>query len=167
CWPERYNAMAHQELDEAFCPQVNNGHVLDQTVWNTDFEPGTDRLSVGGREHLNYLSRRRPAPDPTIYLQTAQDVPGGYDPEHLERYVEYRNHLDGQRIQAVQKYLMAYNAGRNVNFNVVVHDPPEVGLSGVPANISIQKMNLGAQGILPAAPSLGGGAGGGGGAAGG
>src|SRR5258708_5901491 len=74
CYPQRYENAARQEVNGAFAPQVNNGHVLDQTVWTYYFEAGTDRLTPGGQEHLAYLARRRPYPDPVIYLQTAQDV---------------------------------------------------------------------------------------------
>ena len=60
-------------------PQVQNGHVLDQTVWNYDFEPGTDKLTGGG---LRTSGVHGPPPaarlTPTVYLQTAQDV--AYDP---------------------------------------------------------------------------------------
>ena len=69
-------------------PQVSNGHVLDQTVWNYDFEPGTDKLTGGGLEHLAYLARRRPQPDPMVYLQTAQDV--AYDPASPDKLAATR-----------------------------------------------------------------------------
>src|SRR5947209_8291178 len=74
CYPERYNNLAQREVNLAFTPQVQNGHVLDQTVWNWHFEKGTDRLTPGGMAVLQYLSRRRPQPDPTIYLATALDL---------------------------------------------------------------------------------------------
>ena len=48
CYPQRYEFMARKEVNEAFIPQVQNGHVLDQTVWNYYFEPGTERLTTGG-----------------------------------------------------------------------------------------------------------------------
>src|SRR4051794_30541559 len=69
CYPERYNAVAHDSVDEAFNAQAHNGHVLDQTVWNNQFEVDpktgepTDILTPGGMEHLRYITRRRPAPD--------------------------------------------------------------------------------------------------------
>src|SRR4051794_12798605 len=66
-----YESASRKELHEAFVPQVQNGHVLDQTVWNYMFEPGTDRLTVGGLDPLAYLARRRPEPDCVVYLQTA------------------------------------------------------------------------------------------------
>src|SRR5438876_1161430 len=67
CYPERYEYAARQEVQAAFAPQVYNGHVLDQTVWNYHFEPGEAKLTKGGQEHLVYLARRRPCPDGTIY----------------------------------------------------------------------------------------------------
>src|SRR5436309_14893308 len=39
CWPQRYNNLAHRAVNRAFTPQVQNGHVLDQTMWNHMFEP--------------------------------------------------------------------------------------------------------------------------------
>src|SRR5689334_16299372 len=72
CYPQRYNVMARQEVNAAMAPQVQNGHVLDQTVWNYYFEPGTDKLTTGGLERLAYIARRRPCPDTVLYLQTAQ-----------------------------------------------------------------------------------------------
>jgi hypothetical protein len=147
CYPQRYTAMATQEVNASMTPQINNGHVLDQTVWNNHFEPGTDRLTPGGMEHLAYLARRRPCPDALVFLQTAEDIP--YDQAAPDRFAETRALLDGRRIQAVQNYLMAQTAGRHLSFEVVVHDPAEVGMAATPAGISILKMYSGAQGNLP------------------
>src|SRR5260370_21378742 len=66
CYPQRYNNLATREVNRAFSPQVLNGHVLDQTVWNHFFDPGTDRLTPVGQAHLQYLSPRRPCPDTTV-----------------------------------------------------------------------------------------------------
>src|SRR5687768_14578039 len=77
CWPERYWYSSRQLEKAAFAPQVQNGHVLDQTVWNYHFDGGTDRLNAMGIDHLARLARRRPSPDPLLFLQTAQDI--GYD----------------------------------------------------------------------------------------
>src|SRR5262245_40549498 len=71
CWPQRYNSLAQRELNLGLTPQVQNGHVLDQTVWNHFFEPGTDKLTPGGLAALQYISRRRPCPDHTVYLATS------------------------------------------------------------------------------------------------
>ena len=60
CYPERYIHTARSEVNSAFAPQVQNGHILDQTVWNYHFEAGKDELTTGGRDHLDGLVRRRP-----------------------------------------------------------------------------------------------------------
>jgi hypothetical protein len=153
CYPQRYRYMAETEVHQAFDPQVSNGHVLDQTIWNYHFERGTDRLTPGGMEHLAYLARRRPAPDPVVYLQMAQDVP--YDPAVPAEFVKARTNLNERRIQAVEKYLGAQTAGRPVTFEVRVHDPAEAGYSAIPANISVQAMYTGYRGNLPASGGAG------------
>jgi hypothetical protein len=157
CYPQRYEYAARVEVNEAFAPQVHNGHVLDQTVWNYEFEPGSARLTKGGEEHLAYLARRRPTPDPTVYLQVAQDVL--YDPKAPDKYAETRTKLDTDRAQAIQTYLAAKTSGRNLNFNVVMHDPAEVGMSAVTVNTGVQAMQRSAQGVLIRGGAAGGGAG--------
>ena len=147
CWPQRYAYMARQEVMEGFGGQVYNGHVLDQTVWNFHFEPGTDRLTPGGLEHLAYLARRRPCPDPIVYVQTAQDI--AYDPAAPEKFVEARCDLNAKRCAAVQKYLCAVAAGKPVNFDVIVHDPADVGMSSIPMGLAVQRMYAGSTGTLP------------------
>lgn len=146
CWPERYNYLARKEVNDAFAPQVQNGHVLDQTIWNYHFEPGTDKLTAGGLEHLAYLARRRPCPDPTVYIQTAQDIV--YDAANPDKVQEVRQELDGKRIVAAQRFLMAQTAGRGVAFQVLVHDPAEVGLSGNFVNSTLQQYYSRARGGL-------------------
>jgi hypothetical protein len=171
CYPERYESMARHEVSDATAPQINNGHVLDQTVWNYHFEPGTDKLTKGGLEHLAYLARRRPCPDGTIFLQTAQDV--DYDQAAPDKFAKVRADLDRRRTQAVQNYLAASTAGRQLAFAVVIHDPSEVGLIGNAAGISVMKLYPSFQGSLPSATGgaagapAGGSGGGAGGAAGG
>lgn len=137
CWPQRYNYMARRELRAAFCPQINNGHVLDQTIWNYHFDPGTDRLTAGGLEQLAYLARRRPHPDTCLFLQTAQDIT--YDPREPDKLAETRAELDCKRVQAIQKFLTAQTAGQCV-FKVEVHDPAEVGINAIAAGASAQQM---------------------------
>jgi hypothetical protein len=138
CYPERYWQIARKEVNRGFTPQVVNGHVLDQTVWNHFFEPGTDKLTPGGQTHLQYLSRRRPQPDCTVYLATALDI--GYDPACPERYAGARQELDALRVAAVQKYLTALNAGRHSEFQVLIHDPGDVTIAAFPAGVAIQQM---------------------------
>jgi hypothetical protein len=147
CWPERYEFAARKCVNSAFLPQINNGHVLDQTVWNYHFEAGTDKLTEGGQAHLAYLARRRPCPDTMVYVQTAQDV--NYDPANPDRFTEGRSNLDSKRVEAVQKYLNAYTAGRATTFQVLVHDPNEVGIAAQNANIAVRKWHGSASGYLP------------------
>jgi hypothetical protein len=138
CWPERYNNLAIREVNRGMTPQVLNGHVLDQTVWNHYFEDGTDRLTPGGQAALQYISRRRPCPDTTIYLATALDLP--YDPACPDRYCGARQELDSLRAAAIQKYLTGLNCGRPTDFHVCVHDPADVTVKTVPVGSSIIQM---------------------------
>ena len=109
-------------------PQVQNGHVLDQTIWNYYFEPGTDKLTTGGLEHLAYLARRRPCPDTVLYLQTAQDVV--YDQQGSgEDGGSAARRWTASASPAVQAYLTAQTAGRPMPFQVVIHDPAEPSLA--------------------------------------
>jgi hypothetical protein len=146
CYPERYEFAARQEVKGAFAPQVNNGHILDQTVWNYSFEPGSATLTPGGQQQLAYLARRRPCPDTTIYLQVAEDI--AYDPAHPDQLVELRAALDAKRIQAIQDYLTAQTAGRDLVFTVVRHDPAEPGMSAVEMGVSIRQMQTSSVGSL-------------------
>jgi hypothetical protein len=145
CYPQRYEFMARKEVNEAFIPQVQNGHVLDQTVWNYMFEVGTDRLTTGGLAHLAYLARRRPCPDTVVYLQTAQDVI--YDPVSPDKMVAVRQELDLKRGQAIERYMVAQTAG-HVMPQVIVHDPAEVGQSAIFVGNAVQQMYLRARGGL-------------------
>jgi hypothetical protein len=129
CYPARYNAMAIESVNDTFAAQINNGHVLDQTVWNYHFERGTAKLSSMGEQHLAYLARRRPCPDAKVFLQTAQDVV--YDPASPGEFAKARSKLDGERTQTVLNYLQAQTAGRPVAFDVTVHDPAEAGIPAV------------------------------------
>jgi hypothetical protein len=153
CWPQRYAFLARQEVIDGCAEQVHNGHVLDQTIWNYHFEAGSDKLTPGGLEHLKYLARRRPCPDPMVFLQTAQDV--SYDAAAPDKYVEARNDLNTKRTVAVQKFLLAYTAGRGVNFDVVVHDPAEKGMATIPMGLSIQRSWAASQGSLPVSGGAG------------
>lgn len=146
CWPERYNFAARREVCQAFAPQVKNGHVLEQTVYNYHFELGTDKLLPGGRDHLLYLIHRRPCPDPTVYLATAQDIT--YDPDAPEKFAETRCELDNRRVLAIQKYLTAQTAGRHVQFQVVVHDPYEAGWDAESVDNAMRALHLNFRGVL-------------------
>jgi hypothetical protein len=136
CYPERYEAMARKQVNDAFGAQVTNGHVLDQTVWESHFKEGTSELSLLGREHLDYIIRRRPCADTTVYVQTAGDIP--FDPANPGKFIEARNKLNFERKEVVEKYLAAASNGRNLTFEVKLHDPATAGMSAVPANAAIK-----------------------------
>ena len=148
CYPARYNAESRALTINGMAPQVNNGHVLEQTVWNYHFDAGSDKLTAGGVQALAYLARRRPTPDPVVYLQTAQDLP--LDAGNVDKFAEERSKLDGKRVEAVRKALAAMTAGRGVNFEVLVHDPHEVGMSANAMARQIVGRDSGMQGVLTA-----------------
>jgi hypothetical protein len=138
CYPTRYNYMARAEVAQAVYAQADNGHVLDQTVWNHFFETDqagrpTDKLNALGRQRLTYLAQRRPNPDPHVYLQTAQDL-AYLDSEGPEKFNLARADLDNRRLQSVHRYLIAQTAGRNLgyDFHITVHDPGEPSLAATP-----------------------------------
>lgn len=141
CWPQRYNYVARKELVEAFAPQVQNGHILDQTVWNYHFETGSDKLTPGGMQKLDTLSRTRPQPDQYLFLATAHDI--HMDPEKPEGYAEERQRLDAKRVAAIQRYLNTQMAGRPMAFEVLIHDPYEVGLAADTAAGAVRRMRMG------------------------
>jgi hypothetical protein len=149
CYPQRYDAEARHEVATSYAPQIANGHVLDQTIWNYDFEPGTDKLTGGGREHLAYMARRRPQPDPVVYLQTAPAEEVGYDPAKPDEMADKRTELDAKRVVAVQKFLNAQTAGRRGDFQVLIHDPSEVGVPGAWGGVEYARMIGRAVGGLP------------------
>jgi hypothetical protein len=160
CYPQRYEAAARHEVNEAMAPQLMNGHILDQSLWDDAFEAGTDKLTPGGMEHLKILARRRPHADPVIFLAAAQDVP--YDPAKPDAYVRARAELTDKRVQAIQTFLNAYTARAPVDFRVVVHDAPEPGQSAIGVARSVLLMHNSYQGSLPTAVGGGGASGGGG-----
>jgi len=128
CWPDRYANESRAAVVANFQPQVENGQVLDQTVWNSHFEFGTDKLNGAGMDKLDQIARRRPHPDPRVFLQTARDM--AYDGAKPEEYAAKRQELDTKRVAAVQKYLSATLTGRPTTFDIQVHDPAVPGIEG-------------------------------------
>lgn len=72
-YPKRYNVDARNSVRTALAPQVSNGNVLDQTVWDFHFESGKPELNAMGKDHLKRLARRRPVAQEVIFLQVAQN----------------------------------------------------------------------------------------------
>ena len=140
--------VVEQEIDGE---KLVTRHILDQTIWNWMFETetdkktgvpiATDRLNGAGQEHLRYISRRLPAPDCQLFLQTAQDVPyiEGKPPEIL---VKERNDLNNRRTVAIERFLSTQVHCRGSVYQVAIHDfaPP-----GIPSGVIV-----GTQSPLPA-----------------
>ncbi len=136
CWPERYNYQARHSVRDAFNAQAANGHALDQTVWNEHFEAGTATLNSSGREHLKYLARRQPAPDPMVFVQWSHDAKD-QDKANEERRIAVKSYLD----------TLAANRKQAVAFAVTVRDasvpgipsPAAPNLYRLPANVVDQR----------------------------
>lgn len=147
CYPERYWYEARHNYRHLYANQTNNGHVLDQTVWNYHFEKDykkdpetgnwssspTAKLNQMGVEHLQYLVRRRPKADPKLYLQTSVDV--AYNPAIApEEMANLRAHLDKERMASINHFLVAHlrNRHHEYAFQIVVHDPGDVTIAATP-----------------------------------
>ena len=128
CWPDRYSNEARRLQVGSFEPQVLNGHILDQTIWNQHFEIGSEKLNAAGMDKLDQLARRRPAPDTRIFLQTARDLV--YNAEKPGDYATKRSELDVRRAAAIKQYLETSLTGRPSKFEVEVHDPSMPGIDG-------------------------------------
>jgi hypothetical protein len=127
CWPERYNMQARAEVLAPFAQQVNNGQVLNQTIWNWYFEPGTDKLTPAGRIKLDSIAQTRPAPDTRLYLQAARDV--AVTNENVDKVGALRDELTVKRAAAVQKYMTTQPAiGNAFAYEIFVHDAPTAGI---------------------------------------
>jgi outer membrane protein OmpA-like peptidoglycan-associated protein len=127
CWPQRYSFLARNAVVTPYAEHATNGAIVDQTLFNYHFEPGTDKLTVGGLDKLDYLARRRPAPDPKVFLATSRDM--AYDPAAPEKLVAARQELDAARAQAVHRYLAASTAPRPLSFEVQVLDTPDLTMN--------------------------------------
>src|SRR5205085_9525153 len=137
-YPMRYEYMARKEVHAAFAAQVNRGHMLDQTVWNYHFNAGTDQLNAMGLDHLAMLARRLPQPDTLLFVQTAQDIT--YDPANPDKLHDPRAGLDGKRIAAIQRFMQAQTAGKDLDFQVATIDPSEIGLPAIPVGSAITQL---------------------------
>lgn len=167
CWPERYNATARNEVLAPFSQQVNNGNVLNQTIWNWYFEKGTDKLTPAGRAKLDSIAQTRPAPDTRLYLQAARDVP--VTNENIDKVGDERESLTAKRAAAIQKYMGTQPAigGNALAYEIHVHDARQLPMPADFTATSFRGQARGYTGFLPGgaaggsagAPSVGGGAG--------
>lgn len=118
-WPERNGYLARQAVLHPFEVQQNNAAVVNDVILNGYFENGSDKLNGVGRDKLDQLVRKMPAPNPTVYLQTSNDVV--YDDKAPEKTIVARNDLDQKRASAVLAYVNARPA-RGVTWSVQAID---------------------------------------------
>ncbi|MFO0796870.1 MAG: hypothetical protein U0804_05290 [Gemmataceae bacterium] len=132
CYPERYNAQARAHTLVPFAAQVNNGNVLESTVWNWHFDTSTDKLNPAGQAKLDAIAQKRPQPDGKVYLQVARDVPA-YGAGGLDTVGARRDELTAKRAETIRKYMAAQPALQPVAYEVFVIDAP---VPGMPAEFS-------------------------------
>ena len=159
-WPDRYSSVARAETLAPFQAQASNGAVLDQTVWNYHFEVGSDKLTAAGLEKLDYLVRRRPAPDSKVYVQASRDI--AYDGATPEKFADARRDVDQRRASSVLKYLNAQTAGHPMAFEAQIIDAADPGFGAqYPANSIRSLVGQYKSGITGSGGSSGGSGGGG------
>ena len=159
-YPKRYSVQARNGVRNSVAPQVKNGEILDQTVWNYHFLDDTADLHPMGAEHLKRLARKRPAPCSVIFLQTAQLNTAQGDAE-LKDLGHKRKQLDQKRSEKILDFMNTYMEGREHEpFQVVIHDPAEVyGLGVVGQKIIDSRLNTysgGLTGMTPTGTAAGG-----------
>lgn len=160
CYPERYNCKAREAVHDLRSTQVANGLVYDQTLFVHHFNPASETLHPGGVAQLQRLANRRPAPETTIYLQSAQNT---YDLDFKkpEEYASKRKELDDKRKKEVENFLKMERP--DVTFTVVMSNPAKVGISGTEGRAAVNNMRSSAMGyfMIPGFQGGGGGSGGG------
>ncbi len=138
-YPKRYNVDARNSVRAALAPQVSNGNVLDQTVWDFHFETGKPELNVMGKDHLKRLARRRPVAQEVIFLQVAQN------PDEIANNKE----LNKARSENIKTYMTKISQDKvHPEFQVVLHDPAEVSGSGVESARIIGGKQSGVSGVF-------------------
>ena len=139
CWPERPSYLARESVLHPFEVQANNAAVLDGVINNNDFDTGSDKLNGVGRDKLNRLARKMPAPDSRVYLQTAADV--AYDPASPDKVVAARAELDMKRSQAILGYLATRPNTRGVAFDVQAIDVADPGVNAAGPAIAVRGLS--------------------------
>ena len=138
-YPKRYNVDARNSVRASLAPQVSNGNVLDQTVWDFHFETGKPELNAMGKDHLKRLARRRPAAQEVIFLQVAQNPDENANNKELNK----------ARSENIKAYMIKISQDKvHPEFQVVLHDPAEVSGSGIEAARIINGKQSGVSGIF-------------------
>lgn len=165
CYPERYNCKAREEVRAFREMQEANGTAIEQTLYVHYFEPGKASLNDGGIAFLERVSHRRPAPETTIWIQSAQNT---YDLDFTKEagtIAQKRTDLDNARKALVEQFLKV--ARPDVAFNVVTGaNPGREGINALEIATGVRNIRRTARGyyLIPGFQESGGsGAGGGGG----
>lgn len=138
-YPKRYNVDARNSVRASLAPQVSNGNVLDQTVWDFHFETGKPELNAMGKDHLKRLARRRPAAQEVIFLQVAQNPDENANNKELNK----------ARSENIKAYMTKISQDKvHPEFQVVLHDPAEVSGSGIEAARIINGKQSGVSGVF-------------------
>ena len=138
-YPKRYNVDARNSVRASLAPQVSNGNVLDQTVWDFHFEKEKPELNAMGKDHLKRLARRRPVAQEVIFLQVAQNPDEKVNNKELNKV----------RSETVKAYMNKISEDKvHPEFQVVLHDPAEVSGSGVEAARIINGKISGVSGVF-------------------
>ena len=138
-YPKRYNVDARNSVKTALAPQVSNGNVLDQTVWDFHFESGKPELNAMGKDHLKRLARRRPVAQEVIFLQVAQNPDENVNNKELNK----------ARSENIKTYITKISEDKvHPEFQVVLHDPAEVSGSGIEARNIINGKQSGVSGVF-------------------
>ena len=138
-YPKRYNVDARNSVRACLAPQVSNGNVLDQTVWDFHFETGKPELNAMGKDHLKRLARRRPAAQEVIFLQVAQNPDENANNKELNK----------ARSENIKTYMTKISEDKvHPDFQVVLHDPAEVSGSGIEAARIINGKQSGVTGVF-------------------
>lgn len=118
--PDRYSHEARQAVVAPFAPQVQNGRVFEQTVWNSFFEAGSARLTEQGIEKLHAIIRKRSESENRIYIQDARDV--GITNDNVGTAAARREVLNASRAGVVQRHLAALSTTDGKACEVLVVD---------------------------------------------
>ncbi len=135
-WPERNGYLSRQAVLHPFETQMNNAKVGNDVLMNGYFEAGGEKLNPVGRDKLDQLARKMPAPNSTIYLQSSNDV--AYDEKAPEKAIAARSDLDNKRAQAVLAYLSTRPSARGTNFEVQPVDIGEAAMNSAGPSASVR-----------------------------
>jgi hypothetical protein len=159
CYPERYNCKARESVTAYRNMQEANGTAIEQTIYAHYFKPGEAVLNDAGVAFLERITHRRPQPESTIYIQTAQNT---YDLDYrqADQLTQRRTELDNARKAHVEQFVKAVRP--DVTFNVVTGvNPAREGINGLEISYAVRDIRRSSRGyfLIPGFQQAGGGGG--------